>query len=292
MKLFIDIVDQRSFSKVAICMHMEQPTLSRRISMLEKTLGVTLFRRETRPILPTPEGQMVYNYWKPLLSEFESSMIALEEFREKDANRLSICSVDSLNILNDMPVIRSNMLNSFPNSEFTFVYASFSQWRGKLLSGEVDLAFTVSFDADYLMDSFECVKVCTCPLLVCMLHKNPLSKKDRITYDDLRDQNFITISEEEAPHKAAFFRRLMQPHNFVPNFAKSVSNAHALISSLQDDNEVLLCERFLRDYDNPMIKSFPLPDTYSELCAIWNKNNPNTLIAPFVEEARKFYAEH
>ena len=45
IKLFLAVAEARSFSRAAEAMHVEQSTLSRRISVLEQELGFSLFNR-------------------------------------------------------------------------------------------------------------------------------------------------------------------------------------------------------------------------------------------------------
>ena len=51
----------------------------------------------------------------------------------------------------------------------------------------------------------------------------------------------------------------------------------------------MVCDRFLRDYANPLLRVFPLPDTWSALCAVRRRGNANPLLMAFLEELRRYY---
>ena len=55
--VFIKVIQLGSFSKAAIALEMPNSTVSSKVSMLEKRLGVTLIQRTTRKLNITPAGQ-------------------------------------------------------------------------------------------------------------------------------------------------------------------------------------------------------------------------------------------
>lgn len=48
-----------SFGEAAKACNVTQPTLSERVCNLERYLGVQLFRRTGRGVVPTPEGEII-----------------------------------------------------------------------------------------------------------------------------------------------------------------------------------------------------------------------------------------
>ena len=57
MALFVEVANAMSFSRAAAKLAMPQSTLSRRISALERALGVPLLHRTTRKIELTESGR-------------------------------------------------------------------------------------------------------------------------------------------------------------------------------------------------------------------------------------------
>jgi len=57
LRYAVEVDRTRSISKAAEALYMGQPNLSRAIRELEQSLGVTLFRRTSKGISPTPEGE-------------------------------------------------------------------------------------------------------------------------------------------------------------------------------------------------------------------------------------------
>lgn len=57
---FLAVATERSFTRGAARLHMAQPPLSKRIQELEAALGAPLFLRDSRPLVLTPAGQLLF----------------------------------------------------------------------------------------------------------------------------------------------------------------------------------------------------------------------------------------
>ena len=69
MALFVEVVKARSFRRAAETIGMPNSTLSRRISGLEKAIGLRLLHRTTRRIEPTEAGQLYFERSKRIVDE-------------------------------------------------------------------------------------------------------------------------------------------------------------------------------------------------------------------------------
>jgi len=62
------LAKHRNFARAAKELHISQPTLTRSIQLLEKTVGELLFDRTTRTILPTKAGEIVLKHASIILA--------------------------------------------------------------------------------------------------------------------------------------------------------------------------------------------------------------------------------
>jgi DNA-binding transcriptional LysR family regulator len=69
MALFVEVVKARSFRRAAEAIGMPNSTLSRRISALEKAIGLRLLHRTTRKIELTGAGQLYFERSKRIVDE-------------------------------------------------------------------------------------------------------------------------------------------------------------------------------------------------------------------------------
>ena len=75
IRLFKRVAEKKSFSSVAKEHNMTQPTISKAVASLEKQLAVPLFRRSTRGLSLTVEGQKLLHSSKVTLDQYDT-MIA------------------------------------------------------------------------------------------------------------------------------------------------------------------------------------------------------------------------
>lgn len=71
LKYFMEVAEQKSFSKAARNLHISQSAISRMIKSLEDELGVTLFIRNAKTVEITAPGTIFLNYAKRCLFVFE-----------------------------------------------------------------------------------------------------------------------------------------------------------------------------------------------------------------------------
>ena len=66
------VAQTRHFGRAAELCHISQPTLSRQLGKLEDYLGIRLFERGGRRVLPTPAGRPVIEKAEIILREFSA----------------------------------------------------------------------------------------------------------------------------------------------------------------------------------------------------------------------------
>lgn len=90
MALFVEVVRANSFRKAAEALGMPNSTLSRRISLLEDSIGLRLLHRTTRKIELTEAGQLYYGRSKRIVEE---ARIAHEELGDMVARPTGVLRV-------------------------------------------------------------------------------------------------------------------------------------------------------------------------------------------------------
>jgi DNA-binding transcriptional LysR family regulator len=82
MALFVEVAQTRSFRRAADATGVPNSTLSRRISALEKAIGLRLLHRTTRKVELTEAGQLYYERCRRIVEE---ARLAHEQLREMQA---------------------------------------------------------------------------------------------------------------------------------------------------------------------------------------------------------------
>lgn len=71
MKYAVEVEKTSSITKAAENLYMGQPNLSRSIKELEEALGIKIFKRTSKGIVPTPQGEEFLAYAKSILAQIE-----------------------------------------------------------------------------------------------------------------------------------------------------------------------------------------------------------------------------
>lgn len=81
LEIFLKLYETKSFSKTAKELFLSQPTVTIHLKDLEQFLGVRLFDRDTRNVIPTGAGKVVYNYGKEMLRLYRQMEKDLTPYR-------------------------------------------------------------------------------------------------------------------------------------------------------------------------------------------------------------------
>lgn len=145
LEYFIAIAKCGNLTHAARQLYVSQPTLSKYLQKLEEELGLTLFRRGGRRLELTYAGQRYYFHAERLLSQK----------REMDAEMTDIVRSDRGVLYVGMPPFRCSFAlpqvlpefhRKFSQVQFHLVEAPSAALDQKLLAGEIDLAFYMSFE--------------------------------------------------------------------------------------------------------------------------------------------------
>lgn len=119
MALFVEVVKAKGFVRAAESIGMPSSTLSRRISHLEKSIGLRLLNRTTRRVELTEAGQIYFERCKRIVEE---AALAHEQLGEMVANptgtlRVSL-PVDFANVY--LTELIAEFARTYPGIQFDF----------------------------------------------------------------------------------------------------------------------------------------------------------------------------
>ncbi|MFN3505426.1 MAG: LysR family transcriptional regulator, partial [Caldimicrobium sp.] len=90
LEVFVKLYETRNFSKTAKELFLSQPTVTIHLKELEQYLGVKLFTRDTRKVIPTKAGKIVYEYGKQILKFYKLMERELWPYKDEEAGYVEI----------------------------------------------------------------------------------------------------------------------------------------------------------------------------------------------------------
>lgn len=183
LAVFHEVMKTGSVSQAARNLHRTQPAVSAAIKTLEDELGLTLFLREGRRLVPVPEAQYLMDEATEILSRMETAQQNLANMRDRVQGSIRIVAMPgpSSHLL---PEFISRFVTGKPDVRVTLATRSSPQVRSLVASGSFDIGFCdmTRFRGDRkLYAAEELPSNCLCAVPA----SHPLAQRDVITAADL-----------------------------------------------------------------------------------------------------------
>ena len=184
MQYFVTVAEELHFGRAAERLHIAQPSLSHQIRRLEQQLEVTLLNRTSRHVELTPAGRVLLTEGRRLLKQSERA-IALT--RAAESEHLTIGFYGSAaNAW--LPRLLRAFTERYPKVDVS-VKDLLLGGIEDILDGSVDIAFTRLLPGQA---GVEVEVIAREPRLVAIPNTHPLAECASLTFDDLRNESFIT----------------------------------------------------------------------------------------------------
>jgi LysR family transcriptional regulator, hydrogen peroxide-inducible genes activator len=190
LRYFLAVAETGNFTKAAGRVFVSQPSLSQQILNLEEEVGQKLFHRMARKVVLTDAGLKLLETARRVLSEVDQ---ALQELKESTGlgPKVAVGAIPTVASFFFPAVIAHCRANEIP-----LVIQTQEDFRRPLteavLEGHLDWALiSVPFNEPRL--HFE--KLYAEPLWVAMSANHRLAQAGSLTFDSLRDENFILLGE-------------------------------------------------------------------------------------------------
>jgi len=90
LKVFVTVVDKKSFTLAAESLHMSQPAVSNYIKKLEEELGVTLIDRSGKLLKLNPAGEIYYHYANEMIGIDERMQHLIQDLQNESKGPVHI----------------------------------------------------------------------------------------------------------------------------------------------------------------------------------------------------------
>jgi len=141
LESFVKVVDCRSFSKAAKNLYLTQPTVSTHISSLEEEFQCKLFLRNTRNIVLTEKGKILYQYASKMifLKDKIKKEFLQERGEEKDIIVIAASTIPSQYIL---PEVIGSFGKRYPQKKFKIIEVDSAKVMQNIIEGIADIGLT------------------------------------------------------------------------------------------------------------------------------------------------------
>jgi LysR family hydrogen peroxide-inducible transcriptional activator len=188
----VAVADALSFRKAAEQCHVSQPSLSAQLAQLEEILGVPLFERDRRRVLPTAAGKELVERARRLLLDADAFLGAARRAGDPLSGTLRLGVIPTISPYL-LPVVAPALRKAYPRLSVLWREDKTEVLVRDLERGVLDAAL-VALEAD--LGDVESSVIAEDPFMLVTPRDHPLgAKKTEATPLELRGQDVLLLDE-------------------------------------------------------------------------------------------------
>ena len=288
LQQFLVLAETLNFTQAAEKCFVTQPTLSRKIAVLENELGVRLFVRSRKSVMLTEEGSALVEHARRIVSEYEEILSFTDPYRRGIMGSLKIGYSSYPFMLNIYMEVEERIKQRYLGIRTQITYGEFNENLEMLLEDQIDGIFILDCGLDQYPElAWERVAPSRAYILV--NHNHPMAGRKRIFLEELTGEPFIVSNRENYPELFDFRLRYCMEKGIRPEnirYARNVKDVMVMVSRgegaavLNEDGQIATIGT---------IRAIPLADEVpaTNLVFVWKKKNQSSCIGKFVEILRE-----
>ncbi len=286
LQCFLTVANTLSFAKAAEQLNVSQPTITHQIKSLEHELNVKLFRRSTRFVEITPEGQSFVGDARSMVMISARAKLRYSTPEDHPISRLVIgCS--SYAEFHMLTEILNKINKSVPNFHPRSTVAPQERLQHLLETEQVDILFHLE-ETENNRPNINYKKLIQSAIVAVCRYDHPFTSKEILEMKDFMDESLIfcdPISIAADITKLQF--RLAEIHH--PNNIHFSSNVDAAIALATSGIGIA----FLPDIyikEDALLRKIPIKNAPELSFGMYYKSFPgDSLLKKFIQETKNYF---
>ncbi|MDN6161158.1 MAG: LysR family transcriptional regulator [Atopostipes sp.] len=257
LKYFLTIAETRNYSRAAESLFVTQPTLTLSMQKLEKEFDIKLFDQSKKSLELTDAGHFLYENGKELIDSYESLINHLHDQKNqaKETIRIGLTVLSAIQFMGQI----SRFIADNHNVEVRLIQTGSKKLQEMLANGEIDfglLSFPLVEPSIELLP-LKNTEVEGYNVSVVMPSSNPLANKEDISFKELKDEQFISLSEDYMLGQLTTEKSL--EHGFSDQIIFIEDDWKVILHSLVNFDAVALLPSEFKEFDDtPNLSWLPL----------------------------------
>jgi DNA-binding transcriptional LysR family regulator len=279
LKVFCDLAETESFTKAAQINKVTQSAVSQQISSLERQFKSLLIERSKKKFRLTREGQVLYDFSKLIIQNYDSLESKLQEIKDIISGTIRVATIYSIG-LHDLPPYIKKFMKSFPTVNVHVEYRRANQVYEDVLSNVVDLGLVAYPIRESKLETISLRKD---PLVLICHPQHPFAKAKAIKLKTLSGQKFIGFEPDIPTRKA--LDKILRENNVEVHHVMEFDNIETVKRAVEIDAGVSIVPQgtILQEVSKQTLAAVQLEDGefYRPLAAIYKKNK---VLSPAVKQ--------
>jgi len=200
LRILKAVATEKNFTKAAQVLHLSQPSLSKQIKTLEKSLDILLINRENNKISLTENGKVFLQYSERILALCEESCRALIDLKNGDRGNLTVGASQTIGTYL-MPRVLALFAQNYPQIDLKVQVNSTRLIVNNVLNREIDIAVVGGEIPNELKKNLTIKDFVEDELSLIISKSHPFAKKKKINKENLYYLNFITLNSNSTIRK-------------------------------------------------------------------------------------------
>lgn len=259
LKYFITIAEAKNYSRAAESLFVTQPTLTLSMQKLEREFDTKLFDTSGQGLQLTEAGLFLYENGLEIVEAFDSLIEHMHEQNnpEKESIRVGLTVLSAMQFMEQI----SRFIADNQNVEVRLIQNGSRKLQSMLVNKEIDFG-VLSFPL--LEPTIELIPLKNTQtqgynVSVVMPSDNPLSTRKSVSFKDLKNENFISLSNDYMLGQLTERRSLQ--HGFNDKILFIENDWKVLLHSLKNFDAVVILPSEFKEFDRtPDLSWVPLAD--------------------------------
>ena len=216
LRYFMAVAEEGHITRAAEKLGMQQPPLSQQIKILERELGVQLFRRKPRGVELTESGRAFFDEVGGLFAKLDHATETARRAARGEQGQLSIGIASTAHFCPIVPRLIREFRELFPTVSIKLQEGGSSELTGLARDGLLDVAFVrklfvpaQGLAVTHLLDE---------AMVVALPGNHPLSNRKSISLKALADDVFVSYRRPEGPGISDVIESACHAAGFNPRY--------------------------------------------------------------------------
>ena len=232
---FLVVAQELNFSKAAEKSYITQQALSKSIKLLEKELGVPLFERLSRGLALTEYGQILLTHGHTILEELAETYTDIRQKKNINGQNLTIAMTAGVEDTFPVSVI-FDFQKAHPEHRLNTLLNNDTVIENMLLENKLDFAIVGAPGTSSQLEFYPLIRSDT----RIIVHKdNPLSRRDSVSLEDLKDEIFLFSSTDYNVNKQLL--TVCGALGFTPQICHQSAGIHFMLLLAEANQGIVFC---------------------------------------------------
>ncbi|CAM5222306.1 DNA-binding transcriptional LysR family regulator OS=Castellaniella defragrans OX=75697 GN=HNR28_002797 PE=3 SV=1 [Castellaniella defragrans] len=218
----VSLAQTHNLSRSAKLLHTTQPALSKWLKDLESDIGLTLFDRRARGLVPTANGEILIAHARRLQAQLDRTVEDMAVLSQGGAGRVAL-GASGATAVGVAPHAILLMAEGLPGVRIDLVESTMNRLLELLLRGDLDIVMGRTIEDSDATASLRSEILYTEPVNLVVRKGHPLLDLEQVTWDDIERYRLVIWPQQTPIRRALESALVYAGRTLKPNYIESNS---------------------------------------------------------------------